>query len=133
VGGVGRTVIVEDDVLLVLGALDDFRRALVQLGLDLVDNRHHDRSKETEDEDVELVLYVFDEIWQDWDLLDCFGDFLHDLIVPLNSWVDILGHLLHLASEGLWLTRGDMYLGHLCSCRVDLQLVRLASLVFAAK
>jgi hypothetical protein len=39
VGGVRRVVVIEDDELLLLGALDDLKGALVQLGLDLVDDR----------------------------------------------------------------------------------------------
>ena len=103
-------VIIKDNKLLVFGALDDLRGAFVQLGLDLVDDRHDNGSEEAEDKDIDLALDVLDEGRQDGNLLNSLSYLLHKVIVPLDNGVDLLGHLLHLARKRFWLARGDVHL-----------------------
>ena len=62
VGRIGRAIVMENDQLLVLAALNDFRRASIQLCLDLIDDRNHKGCKKREDKDIELVLKILNQI-----------------------------------------------------------------------
>lgn len=126
-------IIMEDNQLFVLGALDDLRRTFIQFGLDLVDDWYHKRGQETEDKDIDLVLDLFNKVRKNGDLVNSFSNLLHDFVMPLDDGVDFLGNLLHLARESLRLTWRNMRLGHLCSYGIGLQLICFSSLVAAAK
>lgn len=89
VSWVGTVVVVENDVLLITGALDDLRRTSRKLVLDLFDNGKYVWSEEREDEDVDLLLDLLDEFWEHRDLLDRLRDALHDLIVVLENGADL--------------------------------------------
>ncbi len=70
-----RTVIiVEDNQLLILTALNDLRRASIQFGLDLVNDWYYEWSEEREDKNIDLLLDLLNESGQDWDFLNRFSD-----------------------------------------------------------
>ena len=56
VGGVGRAVVVEDNVLLVLAALDNLGSSSGKLVLDLFDDRDDKRRNDGEDKAGQLLL-----------------------------------------------------------------------------
>lgn len=52
--GIGRVVVTEDDELFLFAALDDLRRACIELNFDLIDDWKDEGSKEAEDKNVDL-------------------------------------------------------------------------------
>ena len=54
-GGVRGVIVVKNDELFLLAALDNLGRARVELSLDLADNWENERGEKAEDEDVELL------------------------------------------------------------------------------
>ena len=124
-GRVAAAIIVEDDVLLVLAALDDLGGAGAQLVLDLVDDGYDETCDNGEDKDGQLVLDLLDELGEDGDLLDGLGDLHDNLVVELYDRHDLLVDLLDIARELLGLERGDIEVLHLGRIRVVLDLVYL--------
>jgi hypothetical protein len=56
VGRVGALIVAEDNVLLLARAGDDLAGTSLELGLDLSDDGHDERSQQAENEDVDLLL-----------------------------------------------------------------------------
>ena len=124
-GRVVAAIVAEDDVLLVLAALDDLRGAGSQLALDLVDDGDDKGGDDGEDKDGQLVLDLLDELGQDGDLLDGFGDLHDNLVVELDDGHDLLEDLLDVAGKLLGLARRDTHVLHLGRVRVVLNVVHL--------
>jgi hypothetical protein len=62
VSGIGATVVIEDDMLLLLGVLDNLLGAGTQLIADLVDDRHDERCDDGEDPHGELLLQLLEDL-----------------------------------------------------------------------
>lgn len=71
---IGRAVVSEYNQLLLLTALNNLRRAGIQFRLDLSYDWQDEWSQKGEDKDVDLLLNVLNEIRQDWNLLNSFGN-----------------------------------------------------------
>ncbi|EPE06016.1 hypothetical protein F503_02845 [Ophiostoma piceae UAMH 11346] len=133
VGGVRAVVVVEDNELLGLAALDDLRGARGQLGLDLLDDRHDKGSNNREDKDGQLVLELLNHLRQHGDLLDGLGDVLQNLVMVRDGGHDLVEDVLDVAGKLLGLARRHAHLLHLGSSGVALDVVHLLLLVAAAK
>ena len=130
---ISRIIVMEDNQLFVLAALDNLRTTSVQLRLDLVDNRENEWSQEGEYEDVDLLFKLLNKIRKNGNLLNSFGDRLHELVVPFDDWIDFLRRLLHLSGKGFRLTGRDSHLRHLSRGSIGLKLICLSSLVLASE
>lgn len=118
---VSAAVILKDDVLLLLAAVDNLG-AGPELVADLVNEGHDERSNDGEDESGELLLQLLDDLGQHRDLLDCTRDGLHD-VVKLNGGHHLLVDLADVASELLGVSRGDQHVLDLGRRSVGLNLV----------
>lgn len=78
-------------------------------------------------------MQLVNQIREDWYLLNesCYG--LHELIVPLDNWVYLLGNLLELSRPSLRLTRTDVRILHLCCLGVRLKLFHFVGLIGVSK
>lgn len=109
VGRVGRAVVSEDDVLLLLAALYDLSRSSPQFILDLVDDRNDEGSNDGKDENRQLLLKLLNDLGQDGDFVNGLGNTLHDIVVQLDGWHDLLEDLLDVESVLLRLPGGNAH------------------------
>ena len=130
-GRVGAVVILENDVLLVPGAVDDLGGTSGKLVLDLVDKRNHDRSNDLEDEKRELLLELLDDLGEDGDLLDSLRYGLEEIVVELDDRHNLTEDLLDVESKLLGLPGGHAHVLKLRVGSVFLDLVKLVLLVAA--
>lgn len=133
VSGVGRSIIVENDVLLTLTARDNLFRTSLELIADLVNERNDERSNDGEDEDRELLLQLLDDLGQHGDSLHSARNALHDVVVELNSGHDLLKDILDVLSELLGVARRDACVLHLSSSSVVLEFINSVTLVLITK
>lgn len=103
VGGISGAIVVEDNVLLLLGRVNELAGAGHELIFDVVDQRNDEGGNDREDKARKFFLELLNDLGQDRDLLHGGRDALHDLIVELDgrhnlvvSLLDILGELLRL-------------------------------------
>jgi hypothetical protein len=133
VGGISRPVVVEDNVLLPLAALDNLLRAGRHLILNLLNNRQDEGGDLSEDELGELLLELLDDLGQDGDLVESSRQALHKFVVPLDDGHNVLEDTLDIGGEFLGLLGGDLHVLHLRVGAVLLDLVQLVALVLAAE
>jgi len=133
VGRIRAFIIVKDDQLLILTALNDLGRTGIQLILDLANNRQNEWSDQREDKHVDLSLELFDKFGKHWDLLNSFRNRKHNLVVPCHDGLDLLCNLLHLNSKLFWISWRYAGLVHLGICCVHLELFGLSSFILVAK
>lgn len=129
VGRIGGLVVLKDDVLLVLAALDDLGGTGRKLVLNLVNDRDDERSNDGEDPERELLLELLDNLVEDGDLLDGARNSLEDVVVELDGGADVGKHVADVLGELLGIFRRDAHVLHLGSSRVLLDLVHLVLLV----
>lgn len=77
VSGIRALVVVEDDMLFILTASNNLIRTGGKLILDLADNRQDERRNDGKDPHRELVFKLLDDLGEDGDVLNSFGDALH--------------------------------------------------------
>jgi hypothetical protein len=133
VSRVTGVVVFKDDVLLVLGAVNDLGRASRQLVLDL---RNHGEDKGTDDlEDKEghLLLKLLDDLGEDGDLGDGLREVLEELIVEFDGRHDLPEDLANVFGKLLGLSRRHGHVLHLGSLGVALEVVQLGLLVLVTK
>jgi len=133
VSRVTASVIIKDDVLLILAALNDLRRTSTELVLDLLDDGYHERRHDGEDELRELVLQLLYNLGEDGNFLNSFCDGHQDLIMELNGWHDLLEDALDVTSVLLRLTRRDRHLLHLSGLGIVLDVGHLGFLVITTE
>lgn len=129
VSRVRAAVVSEDDMLLILAALNDLGRSGSQLILDLVDDRNNKGSNHGEDKNRKLLLQLFNDLGQDRNLLNSTGDALEDLVVQLNGGHDLLEYLLDVACILLRVPGRDAHVLKLGIIRVTLDVMDLLLLV----
>ena len=122
-------VIIKHNVLLFLAALDHFRGTGLKLGLDLLDDWKNVRREDREDEDVHLILELFDQVWQYRDFLNSLIDCFDQSIMPLQYWKDLLLHIIQKPGPLLGFARGDIFIMLLSIVRLGLKPVHFICLV----
>ena len=132
VGRVGRAVVMEDDVLLLLAARDNLIRARLHLAPNLPQNGEDERSDDGEDEGRQLLRELLHKLGQDRDLLRGVVDTLHNAIVPFDNWHDLLEDVLDVARELFGLLGRDLHL-LLGRSGIGLELLDLLVLIHSAK
>lgn len=133
VGGIRGVIIMEDDVLLLLAALDDLIGSSHELTLDILDERHDHWRNEGEDKTRQLLLQLLDDLGQDWNSFNCGGDALHDFVVELDGRLNLTEDILDVHSELLGLSRRHGMVLHLSIDRILLELVDLVTLMLVAE
>lgn len=129
--GIRRAIVVEDNMLLGLAALNDLMRSGAKLILDLLQNRDHERGHNGENPDRHLLLKLFEDLGQNRDFLDHLADGLHQLIVELDGGHNLLEDVLNVLGELLGVTRGNLGVLHLRVCSVILDVLHFTLLVSA--
>lgn len=76
VSGITPVVLLEDNVLLVLAALNDLVGASLELSTKLADQGHNEGCHDREDELGKLLLKLLNDLGKNGDLLECSGDAL---------------------------------------------------------
>ena len=133
VGRICAVIIVKDDVLFVLAALNDLRRASLEFVTDLLDQGDDERSHDGEDKDRKLLLELFDELGQNRNLLNRLGNIHENLVVQLDGRHYLLEDLLNVTSVLFGVARGHIHVLHLGIVGVGLDLLELLLLIVAAK
>ena len=133
VGGVCAPVVVEDDVLLVLAALDDLGRSSAELVLDLLEDGDDKRRHDGERPDRHLFFELLNNLGKDGDLLNGRADVLHELVVELNGGHDLPIYVLAILGKLLRIPWRNGSVLHLRVGGVILDIVHLSLLVTAKK
>ena len=133
VSGIARVIIMENNVLLALTALNDLVGASLELVADLLDQGDDEGGNDGEDEDGKLLLQLLNDLRQHRDLLNGARDALHDVIMELNGRHDLLEDVLDVEGELLRVTRGDGNILHLSRGGVLLELIDAITLVLVTK
>jgi hypothetical protein len=132
-GRVRRVVVVENDMLLFLAALDYFVGSRLQFGLDLV-NQGHDKGRDDgEDENRQLLLQLFDNLGKDRDSFNRGANALHDAIVEFDGGHDRPVNILDVYGEFLGILWRDWLVFFLDGGCIRLDLVELVSLIASRK
>ena len=127
------TVVVKDNVLLLLAAVDNFLRSGAQFVADLLNQGNDKWSDDGEDEFGELLLQLLNNLGKHRDLLNSARDALHDVIMELNGGHDLLVNVSDVDSKLLGVARGDRGVLHLRRVGVVLNLVDSGALMLVAK
>lgn len=131
--GIRRVVVIKDNVLLLLTALNDLRRSGLQLVPNLVNQRNDEGGNDGKDKDGELLLQLLNDLGKDRDVFNGTANALHDAIVEFDNGHDLLVDLLDVDGE-LFGISGRNGLGFLLGgSRIVLNLVKLFSLVVIAQ
>ncbi len=123
VGRVGTVLIVENNMLLVLTALDNLFGASLELVANLSNQRNNEWSNDGEDKLGELLFKLLDNLGQYGDIVDGIANSLHDVIVKLDGWHDLRINILDVQGEFLGISWGDGSVLHLGCIGVFLDLV----------
>src|SRR5699024_10876542 len=122
VGWVGGVVVVEDNKLLLLAALNERVRSGLHLVSDLLDDGENQGSNDRKDEDGHLVSELLHDLRKHGDLIYRIVDLLDDVIVPLQNRHDLAENVLDVERELLRLPRRHFDILGLGSSGVGLEL-----------
>lgn len=114
VGWIMAVVVVEDEVLALLGGCKNTGRSSLEFFLGLSENWCDEWCKEGKDVDLKGTGEVFDDGGGEWNLVDSLMDGLEDLVVELEDGVDVLCGLCRLLSHLLNLWVGILVLRNVC-------------------
>lgn len=133
VGWIARGIVVKDNVLLLLAAVDNLGRAGVELVANLADQGHDEGSHDGEDETRKLLLQLLDNLGKNGYLGDGRSDGLHDIVVELDG-----GHYLaedsgHVERKLLRVARRDRHVLYLSRRSIGLNLVNFRALISSAQ
>lgn len=132
-GRIGAVVVLKDDVLLVLAALNDLGGTGGKLVLDLLQHRKDKRRDNLEHEERQLLLELLENLGQDGHLRDLLGQVLEQLVVELDGRHDLAEHLAHVVGQLLGFLGRNGQVLHLGRLGVLLQLVDLVLIGLAAE
>jgi len=66
---------------------------------------------------------LFNQFWQNRNLVDGFGDVLNNVVVELHDRIYLLNELAELPSEFFRLFRGDTHALQPCCCCIGFELI----------
>lgn len=131
VSRISTVIIVEDDMLQLFTALDNFSGASLELVANLANQRDDKGSHDGKDKLAQLLLKLFHHLGQDGDLVDGGVNSLHDVVVKLDGGHDLSIDVLDVQSEFLGVPGRDGSILHLSSIGIFLNFINLL-LFFAA-
>ena len=129
VSRVGGVVVLKDNMLLGLAALDDLSSSGGKLILDLIKDGDDEGGNDGEDPERKLLLKLLDDLAEEGDLLNSRRDGLEKVVVELNGRSDLGKHVVDVDCELLRVPGRDGGILHLSGLGVVLNLVHFVLLV----
>lgn len=128
-GGVAAVVIVEDNVLLLFAALDDFLGTGLELIPDLVNQWHDELSNDGKDKNGQLLFQLLEDLGENRNFLNGRGNLLHDIVVILDDRHDLSKELFDVSRELFGISRRNGHVLHVRGIGIVLDLIDLLGLL----